>query len=354
MTYEQIISDLKKKIYAPVYFLQGEEPYYIDLIADYIEENMLDAGEKEFNQSILYGKELDVPTLISYAKRYPMMSNYQVVIVKEAQSMKDLFGKGGDSDVEKGKSKAGIKSPSDLFLEYIRQPMKSTLLVLCYKYKTVDKRTRLGKLLEKETVYFTSPKKYDRDIPKWIQEYVLSRGFRIGPKAVSLLAEYLGNELGKIANETGKLLLNLKPGDEITAPMVEENIGISKDYNIFELFSALSRKNILKANQIVNYFERNPKNNPIQVTIPSLFSFFVKVLTYHRSEKRDKQVLAGKLGVNPYFLSDYESAARTYSQQHCIRNIRYIRDYDLRSKGILPSSMEDGQIIRELVYKILH
>ena len=343
MTFEQIIGDLKKKIYAPVYFLSGEEPYYIDHIADYIENNVLSLSEKEFNESILYGKDLDVPTLISYAKRYPMMSNYQVVIVKEAQSLKGLVSKDNPS-----------KDSKDIFLEYLQNPLPSTLLVLCHKHKPVDKRTKLYKALQKHAVVFESKRLYENKIPAWIEEYVQKKGYTIEPKAVQLITNYLGNDLSKIENEIGKLELHLKPGERISVDLVHKNIDISKDFNIFELQDALGKRNIYKANLIVQYFIKNPKSNPFVMTVSQLYSFFIKVLTYHSLKDRSRATVATTLGVHPFFVTDYETAARAYPKDHCIRNIGTIREYDNRSKGINNASAEAGDLLKELVFKIVH
>ena len=344
MTYDQLIADLKKKIFHPVYVLQGEESFYIDKIASYIEENVLTESEKEFNQTIVYGKDVDVPTLISYARRYPMMSNYQVVILKEAQDLRQLFGseKSGDKD---------DKSP---LLDYLLRPTKSTILVICYKYKKIDKRTKAGKELMKSAVVFESAKLYDDKLPDWVNNYVLSLGYRINPKAAVMTAEFLGNNLNKISNEIGKVILNLKPGDEITIANVQDNIGISKDFNIFELNSAIGKRNIYKVNQIVNYFGSNPKSNPFVLTIAQLYSYFMKLLTYHKLESRDRTQVASALGVNPYFVQEYESAAKVYPAQHCIRNISYLRDFDMRSKGVNNESATEGQLLKELVFKLVH
>ncbi|MCX6291776.1 MAG: DNA polymerase III subunit delta [Bacteroidetes bacterium] len=341
MTYDQIIKDLKNKVYHPVYFLQGDEPYYIDKISDYIEEHVLNSSEKEFNQSILYGKDLDVLTLLSYAKRYPMMSNHQVVIVKEAHDLKNLVVK----------EEKDQKSP---LIEYISHPLASTILVFCYKYKSLDKRTKLWKAIEKNCISFDSKKLYDNKIPEWVTQYALSKGFRLNPKASVLLAEYLGNELTKITNEIDKLLLNLKAGDEITAEHIEENIGISKDFNVFELQAALGKKNIEKANRIANYFASNPKNNPMVLTLPLLHSYFMKIMTYHSLTDKSQNNVASELGVNPYFVPEYEVAARSFSEQQTIRIISQLREYDIRSKGVNNSSTAEGDLLKELVYKILH
>ncbi len=341
MTFDQIIKDLKNKVYYPVYFLQGDEPYYIDKISDYIEKNVLNESEKEFNQSVLYGKDLDVLTLISHAKRYPMMSNYQVVMVKEAQDLKNLAMKES-------------KDQKDPLLEYIQHPLASTILVFCYKYKSLDKRTKLAKVIEKNSLLFESKKLYDNKIPDWINEYVLSKGFRINPKASMLLSEYLGVYLTKITNEIDKLLLNLKAGDEISIQHIEDNIGISKDFNIFELQAALGKKNILKANMIVNYFAANPKNNPMVLTVPQLYSYFLKVMTYHSLTDRSQNNIASALGVHPYFVRDYESAAKAYPYQQTVQIISHLREYDLKSKGVNNGSADEGSLMKELVYKILH
>jgi DNA polymerase-3 subunit delta len=341
MTYDKIIQDLKNKIYHPVYFLCGDEPYYIDQISDYIEKNILSESEKEFNQTVLYGKEVDVPTLISYAKRYPMMSNHQVVIVKEAQDIKNLIAK--ESKEEKNH-----------LLDYVLQPQKATVLVFCYKYKSLDKRTKTGKELDKHALVFESKKLYDNKIPEWITEYVRLHNHRINSRAAALIAEYLGTDLSKISNELDKLFLNVKQGAEIDLALVENNIGISKEFNIFELHAALGRRNILKANQIVNYFGSNQKSNPLQLTIPQLHSYFLKILMYHRLPAKGRNEVASELGVNPYFVGDYEAAAKVYPEEKVISVISLLRDYDMKSKGVNAPSYSEGSLLKELVYKILH
>ena len=340
MTFEQILGDLKKKIYHPVYFLQGEEPYYIDQLSDYIEQNILNESEKEFNQTIVYGRDLDIITLVSYARRYPMMSNYQVVIVKEAQDMKSLFNK--------------QKDDKDPFIEYLLKPTASTLLVFCYKYNKIDKRMKVSKTIDKSSVLFDSKKIYDDQLPSWISKYCFSIGLKINPKATQMIAENLGNDLTKITNELTKLSINIKAGQEISPEIVEENIGVSKEFNIFELQKAIGTRNVLKAFRISDYFAANLKNNPMVLTIPQLYSYFMKVLTYHQLEDRSTNNAASVLGINPYFLSDYMKAAKEYSQTICIRNISFISDYDLRSKGVNNSSTDEGALLKELVYKILH
>ena len=230
-----------------------------------------------------------------------MMSTHQVVIVKEAQDMKSLISK------EKEKDKGKDKDAKDPLLEYILKPTQSTILVFCFKYKTLDKRTKLAKTIDKNALLFESKKLYDNQLPDWINGYVLSQGYRIGPAATKMMAEYLGNDLSKIANEISKLILSLKAGDEITAAMVEDNIGISKEFNIFELQSALGKRNIFKANQIVNYFAANTKSNPTVLTTSQLYNYFLKVLQFHQVDHRSGETPAAALGVHPYFIKDYES-----------------------------------------------
>ncbi len=331
--YEDIISDLKKRIFKPVYFLAGEEPYYIDLITDYIEEHVLEEAEKSFNQIVYYGEETTVNTIIETARRFPMMSNHQVIIVKEAQSLKKI---------------------EDL-LVYVEKPLKSTILVLNYKYEVLDKRTRLVKTLEANGIYFESARLRDYQIPAWIERYLMTKGIRTEPSASAMLTEYLGNDLHKIVNELQKLLITLPPGKPvITTALIEKNIGISKDYNNFELQKAIGDKNILKANMIVNHFAANPRDNPITLTIASLFSYFSKLLTYHYLTDKSKNNVAAALKVNPFFVKDYETSAAKYNVSKTVQVINLLRTYDMKSKGFGDVSSEPGDLLKELVFKILH
>lgn len=335
MTFEQIIENLKNKVYHPLYFLQGEEPYYIDEISDYIAAHVLDENEKEFNQTVLYGKETNVPAILECAKRFPMMSNYQVVIVKEAQNIKE-------------------KDMDENLLPYVENPLKSTILVLCYKYKKLDGRKSLGKILGKKGVLFESKKLYDSQVPDWIGDFLKKKNYRIAVKASMLLTEYLGNDLSKIANELEKLMLNVKTGNEINTGHIEQYIGISKDYNIFELQNALGTKNILKANQIINFFASNPKDHPLVVTLFNLYNYFSKVLLYHYLHDKSGKNAAAVLKVNPYFVKDYQVAARNYSPRKTEQAISILRDYDRKSKGVNNSSTDEGELLKEMLYKILH
>ncbi|MCD4727011.1 MAG: DNA polymerase III subunit delta [Pirellulales bacterium] len=332
MKFYQIITDLKNKIYYPVYFLTGEEPFYIDEISNYIEKNVLSENEKEFNQTLIYGRETDVPTIISYAKRFPMMSNYQVVIVKEAQQVNKI----------------------EELAPYIENPLKSTLLVICYKYKKFDKRTSFANKIKKNSVLFESAKLYDNKIPDWINDNLKQKGYSITPKASFLLSEYLGTDLSKISNEISKLIINLPENTQITDVHIEENIGISKDFNVFELQKTLGKKNVYKSNQIINYFAANPKENPIYKIIPVLYSFFSKLLIYHQLKDRSRNNVASALSINPYFVYDYENAAKNYSFEKLSKIISYLREYDVKSKGVGNISAKDGELMKELNFKILH
>ncbi|MCO5934292.1 DNA polymerase III subunit delta [Mucilaginibacter sp. RB4R14] len=333
-----IIKDLKNRKIKPVYLLHGEEPFYIDLVSNYIEHNLLTSAEKGFNQTVLYGKDTDVMTVINAAKRYPMMSDYQVIMVKEAQDMK--WGRDDDD-----------KKSINPVLSYLENPLESTVLVFCYKYGKFDKRKKTYKAIEKNGLIFESTALYDNKIPGWIEGYVSDKKYKISQQASAMLSEYLGNDLSKIANELDKLMLNISAGQEITLQLIADNIGISKEYNVFELQSALTRKDVYKANQIVNYFEANPKANPIVLVLGNLNNFFSKVLAYHYV--KDKGNAAREIGVNPYFLKDYEQAARNYNLGKTFQIISYLREYDLKSKGV-ESNTDHGGLMKELMFKILH
>ena len=334
VSFENILLDLKKKIYSPVYFLYGEESYFIDVISDFIERNVLSELEKEFNQTIIYGKDIDIPTLASYARRFPMMSNYQVIIVKEAQDLNKL------EELE----------------PYIINPMESTLLVLCYKYEKIDRRKTLFKSIEKKGILFESARLYDNKIPDWIGEYVKKRNYSISTKACFLLAEFLGNDISKIVNEISKLIINIPEKQEITEEYVEKNIGISKDYNIFELQKALGKKEVLKANQIINYFAANPRDNPLVKVIPLLFSYFSKILIYHHLRDKSRNNVAAALSINPFFVMDYQQSAANYTSGKLTSIISLLREYDLKAKGVDSSgtSFPDGELMKELIFRILH
>ena len=332
MKYEQILTELKNRHFSPIYFLMGEEPYFIDMLTDYIAENVLNETEKTFDQLIIYGKDSDVKILIATAKRYPMMAKHQVVIVKEAQQVRNI----------------------EELQHYVNQPLASTILVINYKYKKIDKRTRLYKLLSEKAVIFESDKLYEDKIPAWIASHLQQKGVQIEPKASAMLVDYLGNDIGKIMNELDKLHLVLSHGSTlITASHVEQNIGISKEYNTFELNRALVARDILKANRIVYYFSKNPKNNPMVFTLSSLYYFFSKLLVFHSIKERSRENIAKSLGINPFFIPEYQLAAKNYPMHKVVNIIALLREYDLKSKGS-GSLASEGDLLKELVYKIIH
>jgi len=311
----------------------GEEPWFIDKITETIEKKVLNEEEKTFNQIVYYGKDTDIETVINTAKRYPMMTNQQVVILKEAQYIKEI----------------------DKLTFYLEKPLKSTILVINYKYNKLDKRTKLYKSLTKNALLFKSDKLYDNQIPGWIDAYLKDKGYMLEPGIGIVLTDFLGNDLSKIVNELEKLIIVLPSGQKkITASLVEKNIGISKDFNNFELYKAMARKEILKANRIVQYFCDNPKNNPLTVTMASLYFFFSKVLLYHHTKDKSSRNIAVSLKINPYFIKDYEQAARNYPPEKTIQIISYLREYDRKSKGVGNVTTSDCDLLRELTYKILH
>src|SRR4030042_4592112 len=332
-TFEGIMSDLKKRIFRPVYFLAGDEPYYIDMITDFIGEKVLNDEEKAFNQMIIYGEDTTVGSIIETARRFPMMASHQVVIVKEAQALKKI---------------------DDLMI-YLDKPLLSTILVINYKYKVIDKRTKLYKALDTQGVYFESMRLRDYQVPPWIERYLMTKGIKIDPDASAMLTEYLGTDLHKIVNELDKLLITLPTGKPvITSTLIEKNIGISKDTNNFELQKAVGEKNVYKANLIVRSFADNPKDNPINLTIASLFSLFTRILTYHYLTDKSKNNVAAVLKINPFFVKDYETSAIKYNASKTIKIIRLLRTYDMKTKGFGDVSTEPGGLLKELVYRILH
>ncbi len=333
MTYDQIISDITKRNFKPIYFLQGDEPYFIDLITEKLMNGVLDEMQKAFNMNVLYGKDSDAATIDNMARRFPMSAEYTVVVVKEAQSLSKI---------------------EDL-IYYANSPSNSSILILAYKYKTLDKRKKLYKAINKNGVLFTSKKVYDNQIPRWIQTYLLTKNIGIEPSAGIILTEYLGNDLSKISNELDKLIITLPNGQtKIKADHIEENIGISKDYNHFELMKALAKKNILKANQIIQYFGENQKLNNINQTISSLFYFFSKVLALHFMQNPSNREIASSLQINPYFIGDYQAATRNYSKIKTAEIISILREFDLKSKGYGNPSIPANQLLQEMIFKIMH
>lgn len=340
MTFEAIVQEIKLKKFRPVYFLCGEEPYFIDTIADLIEQNALAEEERDFNQTILYGQDTDTGNILANAKRFPMMADKQVVIIKEAQNVRDLISK----DEEK----------TAHLLNYIQNPQPSTILVFCYKNKTLDKRTALAKALDKHAVLFVAEKVRDYKLAEWVTNYLTQKGYRITPKASILVSEFLGADLSKIANEFDKLFINVPPGQVIDEALVEKYIGVSKEYNIFELNNALGKRDALKAYKIVDYFSRNLKNYPLVMTMSTLYGYYTKLLLIHTLADKSDRNVASTLGINPYIAKDYIAAARLYPYAKLRYIIGYLREADMMSKGIEYPALSEKEIMNELVYKILN
>jgi DNA polymerase-3 subunit delta len=346
-SFDEVLVELKSKNFSSIYFLEGEESYFIDFIGDYITENALDEADKEFNQTILYGKETDMATILNNAKRFPMMADKQLVLVREAQEVKDI------DKIVKVKIN-GKEQELSLLEEYAKNALPSTILVFCYKYKSLDKRKSLSKSLLKTSTFFTSQKIYDNKIPAWIESYCKKKKIGITPKASVLLTEYVGNDLSRIVNELDKLVINKKTGEDINDEDIRNNIGISKDYNVFELQNAIARKDVLKANQIVNHFAANEKENPMPMVMGILYSYFSKLILYHTSPDKSQSSIASLLKVNPFFVKDYEIAAKNYPPAKLIRIVSYLREYDLKSKGVDAGEIEKGELYKELIFKMLH
>ena len=334
ITYEEIARDLKNRVYKPVYYLMGEESYYIDRISDYIAQTVLREEEKEFNQTILYGLETDVATIINTAKRYPMMAEYQVVIVKEAQNVKKM----------------------EELSYYLQKPLASTILVICHKHGVLDKRKKLAAEIDKVGVLFESKKIKDSQLPGFISSYLKRKSVDIEPKASEMMAEFVGTDLSRMAGELDKLIITLPQGTRrITPEQIERNIGVSKDYNNYELKNALVVRDVLKANKIIKYFEDNPKANPIQTTLSVLFGFFSNLMLAYYAPEKTEQGIANQLGLKlSWQAKEYMAAMRVYSGVKVMQIIGEIRYCDARSKGVENSSLSDGDLLRELVYKILH
>ena len=327
-----IIDDIKKGNLKPIYFLMGEEPYYIDKISEYIENNVLDEAEKGFNQVVMYGRDVSMEEVVSSAKRFPMMSEHQVIIVKEAQDLARSI---------------------DKLESYAENPQPSTVLVFNYKYKKLDKRKKVTKAIAKNGLVFESKKLYENQVADWIRRVLGGKKFNIEPKAAQMLVEFLGTDLSKISNELDKLTSVLPAETIINASHIEDNIGISKDFNNFELRKAVGVRDIVKANRIINYFCQNPKSNPLVVTISLLNSFFVQLLSYHGLKDKSKASVAKTLGVNPYFVDDYAMASRNYPMRKVSQNIGFLRDADVRSKGV-GANQSQSDILKELLFKLMH
>jgi DNA polymerase-3 subunit delta len=335
MTYQQILQSLREKKYQSIYFLHGEESYFIDTIVDYIDDHVLAESEKAFNHTVLYGKEIDHKTVLDVARRFPMMASYQVVLLKEAQEMKTL---------------KELKT-------YFEKPAPTTILVIAHKHKKFNFNSKFGKLIKSNATVLDAKRLYDNQVPDWIMDYLKTKKLKINLGTAQLIGEYLGTSLSKIANELDKLAINLAAGTEVTNQLVEENIGISKDYNVFELQNALGRRDPLKTNRIISYFIANPKNNPAPMVMGALYNYFSKVYMLKFLERSPEQAILSALNLrSAYFLKDYKLAAKNFSRLEVESIISILRTYDLKSKGVdyVSTGKEEGALLREMVWKILH
>jgi DNA polymerase-3 subunit delta len=329
----KIVNDIKSGTIKPIYFLMGEEPYYIDKLSDYIEDNILSEEEKGFNQTVLYGRDVSIEDVVSTAKRYPMMAERQVVIVKEAQDLSRTI---------------------DKLESYADNPMLSTVLVICYKYKTLDKRKKVTKALAKAGVVYESKKMYENQVGDWIKRVLAGKKYTIEPKASAMLVEFLGTDLSKINNELEKLQIILPAGSTINPKHIEENIGFSKDFNVFELRKAIGERNQLKAYTIAENFANNPKENPMVVTTGLVFNFFVQLLKYHGLKDRNPKNVATVLGVNPFFLKEYDVALKNYPMKKVSHVVASLREIDVKSKGVGANAMSNSDLLREMLYNIFN
>lgn len=329
---DKIIEQWKKKNYEAVYWLEGEEVYYIDKLTNYAEDNILSEAEKGFNLTVLYGKDSDWATVVNACRRYPMFSERQVVLVKEAQQLKDI----------------------EKLEPYIEQPLASTILIIAYKDAKVDGRKKFAKTLKDKTSFLSFKKMYDNQLPEWVNGMVTSKGFTIKSKALMLLVEFVGNDLNRLANEVDKLIINLGSRKEITDDDIEKYIGISKEYNVFELQNALATKNTSKAIQIVQYFESNPKSGPMQLVLPTLYSFFSKVFLIFGQSNTDDKNIATAIGVHPFVIRDYTQASKLYGLGGVEKAILLLQYYNLKNIGINNSNTSEANLLKELVYKLIY
>lgn len=329
----KIVNDIKSGNIKPIYFLMGEEPYYIDKLSDFIEEKVLTEEEKGFNQTVLYGRDVSIEDIISTAKRYPMMAERQVIIVKEAQDLVRTI---------------------DKLESYAENPMATTVLVFCYKYKTLDKRKKITKLLAKNGVVFESKKLYDNQVGDWIKRVLAGKKYQIEPKATAMLVEFLGTDLSKINNELEKLQIILPVGSTITPKHIEENIGFSKDFNVFELRKALGERNQLQAYTIAENFAQNPKDNPMVVTTSLVFGFFIQLLKYHGLKDKNPKNVAAVIGINPFFMKEYDVALKNYPMKKVSQIVGALRDIDVKSKGVGANALSHSDLLKEMLYKIFN
>ncbi len=334
---EDVLKDIRSGKVAPVYFLQGEETFFIDQISDLLEKNLIPEHERGFNQTVLYGQDVSVSDVLNHARRFPMMAERQLVLVKEAQNISDLNREGGEKQL----------------LSYLNQPVPSTVLVFCHKHKKLDGRKALGKSIGKLSVLVTSDKIRDYQVSSWIENYVRSRKCTIRPDALQLINDSIGNDLERLSNEISKILINYEAGVTIDMEMVQKHVGISKEYNVFELQKALVCKDRMKAFRIIGYFAANARKHPAIPVVAVLFAFFSRLLIAQQYRHENKNKLASVLKVSPYAIPDYQEALRYYSAGEVVRNIHLLRKADLACKGVDSGQAEDGEILKELVAMML-
>lgn len=332
MDHKAIIKDIENKKFEKVYFLHGEEAYFIDEITKALVDNVLEEHERDFNQAIMYGKDSEVLNIISEAKGYPMMAERKLVIIKEAQDLKDF----------------------DLLESYFSSPSDKTVFVINYKHKTFDTRKKIAKVIAQSGIMFKSENLKDYQLPEWITNYVRTVGYSITSKASILLSEFLGSDLSRITNELNKLFLLLEKGTAINDIHIEENIGISKDYNPFELTNAISVRDVPKAFKIANYFEHNPKAGDMMVVVPTTFNFFTRLMRIHFLPIKTKEGVAAALKIHPFVATQLINASKVYNPKKIAANIAILHEYDLKAKGIGNSSFSQGDLMREMIYRLLH
>jgi len=331
-----ILKNIKNKEVLPIYFFHGEEAYFIDVAVKALEHNFLEEDEKAFNQTVTYGKDTTYQEVLSLARQFPMMGDKQVIIVKEAQDLR-------------------FNEEENRILEsYVENPVPSTVLVFAHKHKKLDSRKKAAKALDKAKALFLSESVKESNLPKWISDECVKLKINTAPNISHLLAEYLGNDLSRIANELNKLKMILKEGEILDGTIVENHIGISKEYNIFELQKALGTKNANAAFKIAHFMGKNPKNNPFVMMLASLYNYFSNVIIYQTMAGQSPQAIASQMGVNPYFIKDYAESARLYPLKHATRVISILREFDMKGKGLGAVNMGDAELIRELVYKIIN
>jgi len=331
MTTEKVLTELKKKQYHTVYWLEGDEEFFIDQVIDYAEEHILTEAERGFNLTVFYGRDADWSAVLNACRRYPMFSERQVVLLKEAQDMK------------------GIEKLD----AYVEKPLSSTILLVAYKGKKVDKRTRLAKLLKDKAALVTTKKMYDNELPGWTQGLVQSKGYTITSKALLLLIDHIGNDLSRLNNEIDKLVLNLGERKSINEDDIEKYVGISKEFNVFELQHAIAQRNLYKALRIVQYFESNPKAGPLQLIFPSLYNFFSKVQMVLSVPSRDEKTIAAEIGVSPFFVKDYIQSATRYNAEGIEKILLLLHVYNLKSIGIGDAGTEDMELLKEMIVKVI-